>query len=291
MRARALLWAWMLLGTSQAAESDLDALRWRRQDAEWRSPTVFERDWMRDVARELVSGRDACTDRGLRRAQRAVDELGFVMETVSIGDSSVVVVREGEQAFGAGMLAVRCGPAEPIVWQAPHPFFDLGTGDLVLQWFVETDARAAQWATHHRFKARSDEVREDSMHPADVADEPGSLFQAATVGFFEGDPGLRFVQVHGFANGTAPGYRAVVSSGDARRPLRDAARRAQTVLGRTAVFGDVDLPLGGQQNAQARALPVGVFMHLELSADAREDLSTDARLRRRVARTLGDGPW
>jgi len=268
-----------------------DVLRWRREDAEWRSPTVKERDHVRELAEDLVQGREACTDRGLRRARRHVEALGFSMQTITVGERTVIVVQEGEEAFGAGLLAVRCGPAEPLVWQAPHPFFDLGTGDLVLQWFLESDARAAQWSTHHRFRALDEESREDDIHPADVADEPGSLFQAATVGLLAGDPDLRFIQVHGYARSSAPGFEGVVSSGDARFPLRDVTVRLTDHLGPVAAFGDVHLPLGGQQNAQARVLPTGTFLHLELSPAARERLSKDKRLRRRVARAIGDGPW
>lgn len=267
------------------------ALSWRRDDARWRSPTLVERDAVRTIARNLVLGPEGCTRRGLRRAEHHAAAIGFELRSLSIDGQTVIVLREGDEAFGAGLLAVRCGPAEAMVWQAPHPFFDYRTGQLVRRWFLETDARAAQWSTHHRFRGVPDELREDDMHPADVADEPGSLFQAATVGLFAGNPDLRFVQVHGFARSSAPDHEAVVSSGDARRPLREVGRRLEPVLGPTAIFGEVDLPLGGQQNAQGRVLPPGTFLHLEMSPGLRKALLKDAELRRRLARTIGDGPW
>ena len=270
---------------------DVSAFDWRREDTEWRSPTVIERDHMRALAHDLVQGPEGCSERGLRRTRRRVEELHFRMDVVDVRGQSVILVREGDDAFGAGLLAVRCGPAEPIVWQAPHPFFDLGTGDLVLQWFVEGDARAAQWSTSHRFRATEDELRADDVHPADVADEPGSLFQAATVGLLSGNPDLRFVQVHGYAKRSAPRYEAVVSSGDSRYPLREVSARLDGLLGPVAAFGIVDLPLGGQQNAQGRVLPIGTFLHLELSPKSRDRLSEDETLRRRMARAIGDGPW
>lgn len=275
----------------EADEGGDGVLSWRRDDAEWRSPTLIEREGVRAIARDLVAGREACTARGLRRAEKRALELGMELAQLEIEGRTLVVLREGEEAFGAGLLAVRCGPAEPIVWQAPHPFFDYRTGQLVRQWFLESDARAAQWATHHRFRALQGELREDSVHPADVADEPGSLFQAATLGLYAGDPQLRFVQLHGFAQESAPGWSAVVSSGDSRFPLEAVGARLDRLIGTIAVFGRVDLPLGGQQNAQGRALPVGSFLHLELSPSARKRLIQDEEARRRVSRAIGDGPW
>ena len=97
--------------------------------------------------------------------------------------------------------------------------------------------------------------------------------------------------VHGFAQRSAPRTKAVISSGDSRHPLRQVGDRLEPIVGRVAVFGLVDLPLGGQQNAQGRVLPHGRFLHLELAPSTRKKLLDDPDLRRRLSRGIGDGPW
>ena len=148
------------------------------------------------------------------------------------------------------------------------------------------------WATHHRFRARPAEVREDAVHPADVSAEPGSLFQAMTVAISAADPELRFVQVHGYAASTAPGVDVIASTGDQARPPSAVAERLDPLFGRVRVFGLDTAELGGTLNVQGRLLArwPGRFLHLELSPRSRERLLEDAALRGQLIQAL-EGAW
>jgi hypothetical protein len=274
-----------LLGV--AGEVPLD---WRLEST-WRSPTLPERAAVLRAVDAVVQDAEACSAPVLDRAKRALEGVGLRLDVVELDGARVVRIGEGDQAFGAGLLAVRCGPALDLVWQAPHPRFDLHTGDLVLTWFRESRSRAAMWATHHRFRATAGEVREDPVHPADVAAEPGSLFQAMTVAVAVADPDLRFVQVHGYAAASAPGLEAIVSTGDAGRPPNRLEAPLEGLLGEVGIYGDGTLELGGTRNVQGRMLArwPGRFLHLELSPAARDRLRSDVALRSSVTRVLEAG--
>lgn len=266
-------------------------LAWRRDDAVWRSPTVLERDVVREAARALAADEGRCSEPVVRQQRELVEAVGLRLDRFTTDGVTLVLLREGAESFGAGILAYRCGPAKDLVWQAPHPFFDLKTGNITLRLFEESGARVGMWATYHRFRAIDGEVRVDSVHPADVSAEPGSLFQAMTAGLAAGDQKLRFVQVHGFARATARRWRAVVSSGDARRPVSTVAERLRPVLGDVGVYGVDDLPLGATLNAQGRLLPPGRFLHLELNPDVRAKLRNVRKYRAALSDAILAGPW
>jgi len=211
---------WMLAASlAWADDFDLDqrlheAWTEAAQSVQWRSPTVSEREALREAMRLLFTASDTCSGRTVDRARERLDEAGFVLEEVEEAD--VLVVREpGEESRGGGMYALRCGEARSWVLQAPHSFHDLRTGEIVRRLFAETDARAAYWNTLHRYRSVPDETSADVVHPADVAHEFGSFFHVATVGAAIGDPTLQVVQIHGFAEGRVP-FQAVLSSGNER---------------------------------------------------------------------------
>lgn len=162
----------------------------------------------------------------------------------------------------------------------------------MLAWFRESGARAAMWATHHRFRARPGELREDPVHPADVSAEPGSLFQAMTLAIASADLDLRVVQVHGYAAASARGLDAVVSSGDRRAPPLAVGERLDAVLERVGVYGLDTAELGGTRNVQGRLLArwPGRFLHLELAPSTRVRLADDAVARATITSAL-EGPW
>lgn len=279
---------WLLALSALAVDGPLV---WKHDDP-WRSPRPPERVAVLHAVQAVIAEADTCPEPALDDARRTLEAEGLALDVIRIGDDRVVRIGEGEEHFGAGLLAIRCGPARDQVWQAPHPRYDLHTGDLVLAWFTEGDARAAMWATHHRFRARPGEVRQDAVHPADVSAEPGSLFQAMTLALALGDPDLRFVQIHGYAASTVPGIEAVVSSGEATRPPARVGARIAEVVGEVAVYGEDTRDLGGTRNVQGHLLArwPGRFLHLELSPGARDRLEASDEVRQALARAL-EGAW
>ncbi|MFK7928776.1 MAG: hypothetical protein AB8H79_11355 [Myxococcota bacterium] len=281
----------VLMGVMPALAKSPPELAWRHEGAVWRSPTVFERNAVRQAARALAEDKGRCSDSVIEVERERLAGVGLRLDVFTSDGVTLVLLREGAEFFGAGILAYRCGPARPLVWQAPHPFFDLKTGNITLRLFEESGARAGMWSTYHRFRAEDEEVRQDSVHPADVSAEPGSLFQAMTVGLASGDRELRFVQVHGFARVTAKKWDAIVSSGDSRRPPLAVGGRLESVLGVVGVYGADDLPLGATLNAQGRILPSGRFLHLELNPTVRAKLRNVRKYRKALSDAIMAGPW
>lgn len=276
------MFAWAMAAWGATAEEQLEAV-WTdaTEGAVWRSATSRERSAVQDAARMLVRTAAECPQADVDAAVARVAPLDFVVERIDLGGVGILVVREGRERRGAGVLVIRCGEASPLLWQAPHSFYDLHTAEIVRLAFLESGARAAMWNTVHRYRSRADETEDDPVHPADVTREFGSLFHAMTVGVAAGDPGLRVVQVHGFAE-RPEGWAAIVSSGDAARPPL-AAAGALSPLGTIATFGKDTDELGATNNVQGRALarsPRPRFLHVELSPTARGLLRTqiDARV-------------
>lgn len=279
---------WLSIAWGQPAAA-LDA-RWEaaRDGAVWRSPDVSERVAVRDAMRLLGAATDPCSVEERARAMLAPVDL--VVERID-GEPALLVVREGQERRGAGLYVLRCGPASPWVWQAPHSLNEAPTRGIARQLFLETGARATMWNTVHRYRSRPEETPGDEVHPADVTRERGSLFHAATLGLAAGDPTLRFVQLHGFAGGALP-WDAVVSFGRAERSAVAVAAALGPVLGRVAAWPeDVDV-LGGTVNVQGQDLARSGdrFLHVELSPEARAMLFEGSSSRLAFAAALS-GAW
>ncbi len=261
----------------------------------WRAAGAQERQVLQATLLDLAPVLDRCPATALAEASArlASVDLELIPLTIAPDRPPVLIIQEAREHRGAGLIALRCGPASDLVWQAPHAFFDLRTRDIARLIFAEGDARAVMWSTVHRYRATPGERPEDPVHPADVTREHGSLFQAATVALAAGRPELRFVQLHGFYASTMP-WDAVISHGDREDRPAGLAEALEPVLGRVALYGrDVD-DLGGTINVQGRILaawPVPRFVHLELDPEHREALEDDPTMRADLARVLLEVPW
>jgi hypothetical protein len=223
-----------------------------------------------DVFRALEPG---APPRELReRAAAEGLELGLARDAA--GD--VWVLREGEgRREGTGLYAFRPGGA-PVCVQAPHTFFDEGTGPIALAVFADLRAGCLFVNTVHRYAPSS-----GGEHLADVAHAERTAFRAVTRGMLES---VRWpiVQLHGFGPRGDVGrdVAAVVSDGaSARREGAPAARLREALAKRLAparvLLHGVDTGvLGGTTNvigADAHRAG-GAFLHVELSAAARRRL-------------------
>lgn len=193
----------------------------------------------REAGFELISGRD---DGG---------ELWILREL------------EGERA-GAGFYALRA-KGLPVCIQAPHTFFDQGTGELALATFAKLRASCLCTNTVHR-------------REVDVAHAEQSIFLAATQGLLDARK-WPVVQLHGFARDSLPqDVAAVVSEG---APRTTASARLQKALhlepGRVLLYPRDTRELGGTKNVVgARARAAGaLFLHVELSPEVRRRLLDD----------------
>lgn len=216
----------------------------------------------------------------------------FILEAAEEKGETLWTLREASARYrGAGAYVFRTGPAADVVIQAPHADYDLGTGALGAELFVTgspgNKPRAFFTNTAHRYKSRPDEKREDPEHPADVAHNADHLFQIATDLTVRALPRVRVIQLHGFA-ASAVGARqelaAVISTGSDRPSewSTAVAERLKRSLGEGVRLYPRDVRiLGGTRNVQARLLdtyPDARFLHLELSSQARKQLTHPERM-------------
>jgi hypothetical protein len=194
---------------------------------------------------------------------------------------------------GAGLLVLRPGSGRRIVVEAPHTFFDQRTLEIATLVFQGTRARALLINTMHRYGAVPEDRRGDGAarkeSPSDVAHEADTLFGAAHRALIAAEPGVT-LQLHGFADETAPGVMAVVSAARTGADVQGVARALRDALGddRVRVYPDEIDVLGGTSNAQAKVSRAhGVpFVHLELSNALRRSLLDDPALADRFVSAL-----
>jgi len=192
---------------------------------------------------------------------------------------------------GAGVVIVRPSRGAPLLVEAPHTFFDEGTLEIALATFHGIRARALLVNTMHRYATVRQGVRTSPDVPqdaaSDVAHDPNTFFGAAHEALLAVKP-LTTLQIHGFADDTAPGVMVVVS---AARTIGDApavARALRDALGDDVVRvypEEIDV-LGGTSNVLAKvSRELGLpFLHLELSRSLRDTLRHDpAAMERFVA--------
>lgn len=220
--------------------------------------------------------------------------VGFRLETWKRRGETFWVLREAPgRRRGAGAYLLRTGPASEDVIQAPHAYFDVGTGPLAGALFACGQGafrpRAFMTNTAHRYQSRPGETPQDLDHPADVAHNPAHLFQEVTGLLARSMPSLRVVQFHGFGKAELPGREAlaaVVSAGSHTPSAcaRQFAGRLSAILGQgVRLYPDETQVLGGTRNAQAQLLqayPKSQFVHIELSAQSRRALASPEQLAR-----------
>jgi hypothetical protein len=250
------------------------------------APAESERAAMREAIERLVK-------QGL--AARAATEgllapVGY--EIVDVAEiPNAVLLRENEaKKRGGGAYLVRAGARAPSTFvQTPHTFFDEGTLPLGCELFQRSGAGALFIDTAHRYKSAAPD--EKGEHPADVAHNAGTLFQAATEGLLRAAPTATIIQLHGFGARDA-GTLVVVSNGEKKvgDPLvvRAAAALAKGLGAGVRKFPDETSELGATTNVQGTAVRAsgGRFLHVEMEAGLRRELLSDAARRSSVLGAL-----
>lgn len=288
----------ILASGSVEASSPDETLRslWRENvdGAVWRSPIVSERKQLQEAIRLLSRSALTCKADELADVTKSLRHSSFQIQEVVLDKIRFQVIRETpDKKKGGGFYVIRCGTAmRPWVLQAPHSLYDIGTGVIVRKLLLESGARAAFWETIQRYRSHPGERIEDPVHPADVAHEHGSYFQAATIGMRLGDTQLKFIQFHGSAM-TQTGYDLVISSGNkAFLPLSLGAN-LKTRLGKVGIFGRDTQQLGATTNVQGIALAQSgskLFLHIEMTNDVRKLLIENKKSRLVLLDALSK-PW
>ncbi len=197
-------------------------------------------------------------------------------------EKEYVVIEESEsQRRGRGLFAIRLTATDSVMIQAPHRFFDTGTGTITCKLFEDFPCKAAAWNSVHR-------------NQFDIAHESRSFFNSFTRVLTADGTKLTNVQIHGFdaskrtgkSGQEAPRTLAIVSNAT-RYPTQQTKRFAQAMkatFGKEKVwlFPQETLALGATTNQQAsvmRQQGSSSFLHVELSKPFRTRLieSEEAR--------------
>jgi hypothetical protein len=233
---------------------------------------------------------------------------GFRLEAWRVnGDLYWALVEQ--RVHGAGAFVFRVGPREDgptILLEAPHNYFDLGTGRLAADvFFTRRDGarpRALFTNTIHRYQLAPGDKKRRDHNPADIAHEPEHAFSIATIAFARAAGTTHVIQLHGFGSrsdddgdGEIGEIAAVVSAGNraGSSALSTAiARELAGVLGDGVKrFPEEAKVLGATTNAQGKLLRDvngAAFVHVEMSSTVRKRLGSDAALRARFAAALLD---
>jgi len=212
---------------------------------------------------------------------------GFALELWEIEGRRSWVIREpDDDRRGAGAYLVRAEPpvGATILLEAPHAYFDVGTGPIAARMFLAGDAPAALRGlftnTLHRYQQAPGIRERRDDNPADVGHSEVHAFQAATGAAIDGGAAA-IVQLHGFEareDAATAAAGAVVSAGrrDASTPASTrVAAAVATALGVVVLrYPEEIRELGATTNVQGRlANARGVdFVHVELAADVRDRL-------------------
>ena len=191
--------------------------------------------------------------------------------------SALVISEQDGQRRGRGIFVVRIECTSKLVLQAPHRFFDLGTGTITRQLFEEQQIRAAAWNTVHR-------------NQFDWAHRKDHFLNAFTKVMLELDDQIVIAQIHGFANDNQTGVSAkteLIVSDATKYPGRTAGSSLihfrQNFPDRDVRLFPLDVSvLGGTTNEQAaivREAGENRFLHLELNPIFRKKLEKSFKAR------------
>jgi hypothetical protein len=257
---------------------------------------------------KLLEGARAATPPDPRAWQADAASAGLRLEAWKLGGQTYWALYEAEgRVRGAGAYVFRVAPAESgplILLQAPHNFFDLGTGRIAADMFFDPPPGARPRAlftnTIHRYQLAPGNKKKRRHNPADVAHNPQHAFSIATEAFAIAAGGARVIQIHGFGartdeddEGEVGSVAMVVSAGNEAGSSPLTAALASALV---ADFGpeikrfpeDVRF-LGATTNAQGRLLRKidgSELVHVEMSSDFRKRLQADPAVGKKLAAIL-----
>lgn len=235
---------------------------------------------------------------------------GFTIEEWVVSESTFwAILEKPEERRGAGAYVFRveepANASRPeILLEAPHVFFDLGTEKIASRLFFDPFGDQAPRAfftnTMHRYQGKTDPKARTADNPADVAHNPDHLFTAATVAFASALPHVTVIELHGFAEtdrearaGLPANSTMVVSGGREKKHTARSASVAKALREKfdpgVRLFPDEASSLGATTNVQGLALrriAGSEFLHLEMSASMRRDLTIDGERLNRLAAVL-----
>nr|WP_238420462.1 hypothetical protein [Streptomyces taklimakanensis] len=250
-----------------------------RRDGGYRPPDRAARRTVADGVGLLLDGRW----RDAARRLSSVDYDLLVLTDRTTGRRYAEVAEDLPTARGWGRVYVDLDAPPRWSVQVPHPVADRDTERLGVGVLRRTPGGVLVLAGAHRAAGSGDE--------ADVAHRRDTVFHAICDELVDrAMPGL---QVHGFADDSAPEYDAIVSTGkgdDAVAEARALARALRADGLEVCRAWTRRCPLEGRTNRQGRrAAAEGVpFLHLEFARGVRRDEERTARVVEALATVTTD---
>jgi hypothetical protein len=271
--------------------------------------TALEHETIAALIPKLLEGAQAAKPPDPQLWQTDANAAGFRIETWTIaGGTYWALLERADRARGAGAYIFRVAPREDgraILLEAPHNFYDTGTGRLAAELFFSPPPGARPRAlftnTIHRYQLAPGDKKKRRHNPADVAHNPQHAFTIATEAFAIAAGGARVIQLHGFGARMAededdgdPGPVAMVVSagteaGSSELTATLAAELARELRSDVKRYPEDVKFLGATTNAQGRMLrriDRTDFVHVEMSAELRERLAAEPPLRAKLASVL-----
>lgn len=253
----------------------------------------------REILGTLVAALTAAARQGhgdLAALARDAASIDFRLEVWRVHDRVFwALLEQDDRRRGAGVYVVRPGPhlaAQPeILLQAPHAFFDRGTGDIAAALFFgpagRGRARGLFANTAYRYPELGAVPEEGEHSPADLAHITDHAFHLATERLAQDLGTLAVIQLHGFAERPARPTIILSSGQDQGSTLLPELARALAGIfeGVHRYPEDID-ELGATTNVQGRMLaryPRAHFVHIEISAHTRRRMRDSPALLARFA--------
>jgi hypothetical protein len=271
--------------------------------------TAIEHETIAALVPKLLGGAQASPPPDPQIWQTDADAAGFRIETWTVaGGTYWALLERRDRARGAGAYVFRVAPREPgvpILLEAPHNFYDLGTGRLAAELFFAPPPGARPRAlftnTIHRYQLAPGNKKKRRHNPADVAHNSQHAFTIATEAFTIAAGGARVIQVHGFDarsddddDSNEPGAVAMVVSAGTESGSSALTQALAAELGRELRVEVKRFPedvrfLGATTNAQGRMvrrIEHGDFVHIEMAAALRDRLASEPALRAKLGAIL-----
>lgn len=250
----------------------------------YREPTEQTRRVVARALRELVQ-RKRLTKQQVEKLNQDLGDVGYELREWTIDKVKFWALLERPIRGGGSYLVPKQKPAKAnFLLQAPHAYYDLGTGQLALQTFVENSDHFVAFFSNnmHRYGGKGQKKeRAGSLSPEDACHNPKHLLSWLTEAVL---PEVDLVvQLHGFSKRPdLEGVGIVLSDGSKAAEAHLAHMKQKLgASDQVLLFPTETRALGATTNVQARLCRSAnvPFLHVEMSSDVRKRWrkSSDAR--------------
>ncbi len=242
------LFLFVLITNLAFAQSDSGNLDKFLQDAVQAMPGNSGNDYQEPAEKDLKTWDtllNALFARDITQARTRADSLNYqvirFMDTTFAKNKDYFILKEQQPAKNHwGLYVWNPDPCrEKLILQAPHPKFDLNTGDQAAFCFKRLNARALFLSGTHRCNHDTASTcsgktgvcsnSKEAYRISDMAHNTQSIYQQSTQNFNQTYDSGVFVQLHGFAKDANDPY-VILSNGTRDEPANDYAGRIKSAL-------------------------------------------------------------